>query len=207
MDIPLKLCADGFSVFSMDLEGHGLSDGLHCHLPDLCAAIRDLGDYFVSQVVRHELQDKSFFLYGHSMGGAVAFNLCTLLEYRELQSLLKGVVLCAPMVKIEDEMRPGPLVIGPLRLLFRLVTLATIPPIKDIQPDMFKRSEVSERAKVSTLAYSKKPRVAAALEMLVTTEDVSCRMGELRHPGAATTSSTARRGSRRGRYTATSVRG
>jgi alpha-beta hydrolase superfamily lysophospholipase len=182
MDVPLRLCQDGFAVFSMDIEGHGLSDGLHGDLPSVRMAVADLAEYFVEMVDKYRLRDKSLFLYGHSMGGAVVFNLCTLPQYAELQGLVKGVILCAPMVKIADELRPGPLVIALLRLLAGWLPLAPITPIKEINADLYKRPEVLARSRICTLAYDKKPRVATAVEMLTTTEDVAARMAQLVHP-------------------------
>ena len=59
-----KFSRDGFAVLCVDIEGHGLSDGLHVSLADLASVYQDVGEYFLSQLTRHEFNQKPFFIYG-----------------------------------------------------------------------------------------------------------------------------------------------
>ncbi|MBQ2990291.1 MAG: alpha/beta hydrolase [Clostridia bacterium] len=66
----------GFSVFSYDQRGHGRSvrgvaDTSITHVDRFDDYLRDL-EQFVESVVRPRMGDAPLYLYGHSMGGAVA---------------------------------------------------------------------------------------------------------------------------------------
>lgn len=182
IDFAIRLCNDGYVVFMMDVEGHGLSDGLHGCIHDFNSVVCDLSDYFLQSLQSHRLLDKPFFLYGVSMGGALAFNLCTIPQCRELQSHINGVILSAPMVKISDKLKPPPVVIEIMRLVAKVIPLAPITPIEDILDKCFKIEKQKLRARNHALHYSMKPRLLTSLVMLQTTEDISARLSDMKHP-------------------------
>ena len=182
VDLAIGLCNDGFVVLMMDVEGHGLSDGLHGCIHDFSAIVCDLSDYFMESMRRNDLLEKPFFIYGVSMGGAVAFNLCTLPQCRELQGHIRGVILSAPMVQISDDLKPPAIVVAIIRIFARLIPLAPITPIEDILDKCFKIDSQKLRARSHCLQYNMKPRLHTSLVMLHTTEDITARMGELSTP-------------------------
>lgn len=183
VDVAVKLVGEGYAVLLMDVEGHGLSDGLHCCLHDVKRAAADLGEYFADQMSSHgALRGKPFFLYGISMGGAVAFNISTMRECKAVQDILTGVVLCAPMVKVSDELKPPDIVVRTLSLLARWIPLAPITPIPNVVDRCFKDPRALQRALEDTLTYRGQPRLRTALAMLEATDDISARMGDLRLP-------------------------
>lgn len=92
------------------------------------------------------------------MGGANAFNLCTLPACKSLQERVSGVIMCAPMVKIADEMKPPRFVIALMRALASCWPLAPITPVPDILKKCFRDDKVYEQAKKHPLLYSQKPR-------------------------------------------------
>mmetsp|Transcript_6211 Transcript_6211/g.10151 ORF Transcript_6211/g.10151 Transcript_6211/m.10151 type:complete len:370 (+) Transcript_6211:94-1203(+) len=182
MDFAIKLCIDGFAVIIMDVEGHGLSDGLHCAIHDVKNMAIDLSDHFLEQLTTLHFEDKPFFIYGVSMGGANVFNMCTIPQCKALQERISGAIMCAPMVKIADEMKPPAFVISLLGWLGQIIPHAPITPIPEILSKCFRDSSVYIRAKKHPLLYSKKPRVLTGLTMLNATDDINDRMEELTAP-------------------------
>ena len=88
----------GYSVFVYDQRGHG---GSLREVEDLSVTHVDYFDQYVedlellmNQVVRPRMGDAPVFLYGHSMGGAVAARM--LMEHPDW---FKRAVLNAPMIK------------------------------------------------------------------------------------------------------------
>jgi hypothetical protein len=67
VDLGARLASDGFAVLLMDVEGHGLSDGLHGCVHDLQTAAADLAEFFSREMGTDAYRGKPFFLYGVSM--------------------------------------------------------------------------------------------------------------------------------------------
>lgn len=156
-----------------------LSDGLHGHVTSMSEIVADFEDFFLKQRSREEFRDLPFFLYGESMGGAVAFNLCT---RSRLKSVVSGVMLIAPMVDIADEMKlPAPVMFF-LRIMAHYFPLAPVTPIPDISDRCFRNDMALKRCQLDPLSYSGMPRLGAALAMLLATEDISGRLHELTTP-------------------------
>jgi len=159
-----------------------LSDGLHCAIHDVKNMAIDLSDHFLEQLTTLHFEDKPFFIYGVSMGGANVFNMCTIPQCKALQERISGAIMCAPMVKIADEMKPPAFVISLLGWLGQIIPHAPITPIPEILSKCFRDSSVYIRAKKHPLLYSKKPRVLTGLTMLNATDDINDRMEELTAP-------------------------
>lgn len=88
----------GYSVFAMDHRGHGYSvreieDLSVTHVDDFNQYLRDL-EQFMDAVVRPRMGDAPLYLFGHSMGGALA--AIALMEHPEW---FARAVLNAPMIK------------------------------------------------------------------------------------------------------------
>lgn len=86
------LTAAGFNLWALDLRGHGYSEGVRGHSPDYASLLDD------TDLLLREATDATpgvpRFLYGHSMGGALALNyvLCRKPE-------LAGVIASAPLLR------------------------------------------------------------------------------------------------------------
>ncbi len=89
-----KLVAAGFGVYAFDLRGHGRSAGPRVDPGNWLAYVDDL-DRFVDQVSRKE-PGKRLFLFGHSMGGAIA----TLTAIRH-RAALSGLILSGPALAVD----------------------------------------------------------------------------------------------------------
>ncbi|MES1921758.1 hypothetical protein MHBO_003289, partial [Bonamia ostreae] len=97
-----NLSSGGFVVIAMDGRGHGLSDGLHCYIPDFEQYVEDYYQCFKRHSAPFESLNK--FLFGISMGGAVCLHL---LEKDRKANLFKGAILSSPMVKIPAKKIPN----------------------------------------------------------------------------------------------------
>ncbi|PRQ58817.1 putative 2-acylglycerol O-acyltransferase [Rosa chinensis] len=64
----------GFAVCAIDHQGHGFSDGLVAHIPDVNPVVDDCISFFESFRARHAPSLPSF-LYAESLGGAIAILL------------------------------------------------------------------------------------------------------------------------------------
>lgn len=86
--------AAGYAVCSIDLPGHGHSDGLRGHINSM----NEFSDAVLGlhSLVKNEYPDLPIFLFGHSMGGLIATQL--LLDQQSLFSgaLLSGAALESP---------------------------------------------------------------------------------------------------------------
>jgi len=80
----------GYHVISMDLRGHGKTAGARGHIPGYQTAAQDIGHLVKTAVQKYPALPT--FLYGHSLGGALA------LYYSLTQpiSSLKGVIATSP---------------------------------------------------------------------------------------------------------------
>lgn len=48
LELGSKFACVGYAVFGLDIEGHGRSEGVRCHIPNFDYVIDDYYDYFKS---------------------------------------------------------------------------------------------------------------------------------------------------------------
>ncbi|KAG0495078.1 hypothetical protein HPP92_006072 [Vanilla planifolia] len=81
--------------FAMDYPGFGLSDGLHGYIPSFDDLVDDVVEQFSNVKEKSKFKRPSkFFLFGQSMGGAVALKV-----HLKNPQLWDGAILLAPMCK------------------------------------------------------------------------------------------------------------
>ncbi|RWW69404.1 hypothetical protein BHE74_00022999 [Ensete ventricosum] len=122
-----KLAAVGFGVFGLDYEGHGRSMGARCYIKKFDNIIADCDWFFKSVCGSSENQDKCRFLYGESMGGAVA-----LLLHRKDPTFWDGAIL------ISEKVKPHPVVVNLLTRVEEIIPKWKIVPTKDVIDSAFK---------------------------------------------------------------------
>ncbi|CAN6467726.1 unnamed protein product [Victoria cruziana] len=172
-----RLAAAGFGVFGMDYEGHGRSKGARCYIKKFGNIVADCEDFFKSICAMEGYCEKSRFLYGESMGGAVA-----LLLHRKDPSFWNGAVLVAPMCKISEEVKPHPVVINLLTTVEEFIPKWKIVPTKDVIDSAFKDPIKREEIRNNHLIYQDKPRLKTALEMLRTSINIEKTMNQVKLP-------------------------
>jgi acylglycerol lipase len=104
-----RLAATGYSVYAFDLRGHGRSAGPRVNPSSWTDYVDDL-DRFLTTVEQRE-PGKPIFLFGHSMGGAIAARAAELHEPK-----LAGLILSGPALAIDAP----PLLIAATRLIATL---------------------------------------------------------------------------------------
>lgn len=92
--IAKHIAASGYGLYAIDHPGFGLSQGLHGYIPKFDRIVDNVIEIYKRMKGRPEIVGLPRFLFGQSMGGAVA-----------LKAILKdqqqwdGIVLVAPMCK------------------------------------------------------------------------------------------------------------
>lgn len=173
----MKLATAGYGVWGMDYEGHGKSTGARCYIRKFDHLVADCDRFFKSICELEEYRGKSRFLYGESMGGAVA-----LLLHRKDPAFWDGAVLAAPMCKISEKVKPHPVVITLLTQVEELIPTWKIVPTKDVIDSAFKDPVKREKIRKNKLIYQDKPRLKTALELLRTSMDVEDGLSEVSMP-------------------------
>jgi len=89
-----KLTAAGYAVYAFDLRGHGRSSGRRVRIDSFDQYTADLAAFL--ELVRVREPDRPIFLFGHSMGGAIAA-----LTAIEKQPELAGLILSGPALRLD----------------------------------------------------------------------------------------------------------
>lgn len=175
-DVAISLAQAGFAVFAMDYEGHGRSQGLHVYIPSFNVIVNDVIEFCDKVKGKDEFKGLPSFLYGESMGGAVA------LKIHLRQPGWTGIVLVAPMCKIADDMvPPAPVTFLLKRLAFVLPKLQIVP-TGDILEIGFRVPEKREIARKNPVSTKHPPRLATALQLLSVTQELGQEMEKVSVP-------------------------
>jgi len=94
--VAARLVSSGYAVYAVDHRGHGRSPGPRANIERFDHVVSDFCAFAGRAVRQHPGAD--LFLFGHSMGGAIAFASAL-----RLQGNLRGLVLSAAALSIEDE--------------------------------------------------------------------------------------------------------
>jgi len=92
--------AEGFAVHTFDLRGHGKSGGKTGYVDRFELYLKDLTTVF--DHLKMQAKKKTFFLFGHSMGGAIA----ALYVITRQPKQLNGVLLSGAALKVSDDISP-----------------------------------------------------------------------------------------------------
>ncbi|KAI5684283.1 hypothetical protein M9H77_05511 [Catharanthus roseus] len=175
--IARKLASSGYGVFAMDYPGFGLSEGLHGYIPSFDALVDDVIEHFWKVKGSPDFSSLPSFLFGQSMGGAVALKV-----HMKQPDAWSGAILVAPMCKIADDMVPPwfvtQILIGVAKILpkFKLV------PQKDLAELAFKDKKKKDLARYNVISYKDKPRLRTALELLNTTQEIEQKLEKVSLP-------------------------
>ena len=166
----------GFFVYALDLQGHGYSEGLPGHIPDIQPIVRDCIQYFDSARANHPKLPA--FLYGESLGGAIAILLCLKQECK-----WNGLILNGAMCGVSAKFKP----VWPLEKLLPVAAffapnwriVISKPLASKSYKEEWKRKLV---AKSPNRHASGKPPAATALEFLRVCDYISRHCHELEVP-------------------------
>lgn len=170
----------GFATCAIDHQGHGFSDGLVAHIPDINPVVDDCISFFDTFRAKYDPSLPSF-LYAESLGGAIAL----LITLRRSASSRKwdGLVLNGAMCGISPKFKP------PWPLEHFLFLLAAVAPTWQVVPTRGSLPEVSfkvdwkRRLAIASPRRSRaRPRAATALELLRVCREVQGRFEEVEVP-------------------------
>lgn len=173
----LRLAKAGYAVFGIDYEGHGRSEGRRCYIQSFSELVTDCVTFFKSVREIEEYKNLPRFLYGESMGGAVA-----LLIHRREPLDWNGAILVAPMCKISREAKVHPLVESILIKLCSAFPTWKIIPTKDVIELAFKDPTKRQEIRENPYVYQDRPRLKTGLEMLKVSLDLEQRLDEVTFP-------------------------
>ncbi|KAL2494306.1 alpha/beta-hydrolase superfamily protein [Forsythia ovata] len=172
----VAIAKSGFFVCSLDLQGHGFSEGPPDHIPDIHPLVSDCMQYF--DTARADHPNLPHFLYGESLGGALAILVCL-----KQKTAWKGLILSGAMCKISKKFKP----VWPIEKLLPAAAFVapswriviTRPPSSKSYKEKWKRKLVDRSPNHRT---SGKPTAASALQLLKVCEFVKKNCHELEVP-------------------------
>uniref|UniRef100_A0A5B7BD85 Serine aminopeptidase S33 domain-containing protein n=1 Tax=Davidia involucrata TaxID=16924 RepID=A0A5B7BD85_DAVIN len=176
----IHLAKSGFATCAIDHQGHGFSDGLVAHIPDINPVVDDCVSFFDSFRARYAPSLPSF-LYAESLGGAIA--LLITLRRGGSSRPYDGVVLNGAMCGVSAKFKP------PWPLEHFLFLLAAVAPTWQVVPTRgsipgvsFKVEWKRKLAIASPKRTVAKPRAATALELLRVCREVQSRFADVDVP-------------------------
>jgi alpha-beta hydrolase superfamily lysophospholipase len=90
-----QLASHGYALYALDHRGHGRSDGPRALIDRMANAVADLGT-LLELAARGSRHGAKPFLFGHSLGGAIALAFAT-----RRQDQIEGLLLSAPAAALE----------------------------------------------------------------------------------------------------------
>ena len=175
--IARKIASSGYAVFAMDYPGFGLSEGLHGYIPSFDTLVDDVIEQYSKIKENPKYKSLPSFLFGESMGGAVALKI-----HLKQPKSWNGAILCAPMCKISDDMVPPKFVTQMLIVMANVLPKSKLVPTKDLGDAAFRDPKKREQTRYNVICYKDKPRLRTALEMLKTTEEIEQRLERVTLP-------------------------
>lgn len=174
-NVAFRFVKEGIAVATIEYEGHGRSDGIHCLIPDFSRMVGDVLDYFQEVADQKRFAGKKCFLMGESMGGAVSF-----LAYQKKPSLFSGVIFIAPMCKVSEALKPPQWIIDLLKIITGpvgsngLIGFLPITPTKEKMDNLTHRDAVMKNLSKSVpFQFGRNPRLTTARELLNATATIT----------------------------------
>ncbi|KAK4772550.1 hypothetical protein SAY86_014325 [Trapa natans] len=167
----------GFAVCGLDHQGHGFSDGLITHIPDINHVVDDCISFFDSFRGRYR-RDLPAFLYSESLGGAIALYI----TFRQ-KGLWDGLVLNGAMCGISAKFKPPWPLEHLLSIAAALIPTWRVVPTRGTIPDVsFKEEWKRKLALASPRRSVARPRAATANELVRICKELQGRFEEVEVP-------------------------
>lgn len=169
----------GFAVCALDHQGHGFSEGLVAHIPDIEPVVDDCISFFDSFRARYPLSLPCF-MYSESLGGAIAL----LIHLRGGPSRgWDGLVLNGAMCGISPKFKPPWPLEHLLSIVATLVPTWRVVPTRGSIPDLsFKVEWKRKLALASPTRRMGRPRAATAQELMRVCREVQGKFEEVTLP-------------------------
>ncbi|MCK4408490.1 MAG: lysophospholipase [Candidatus Eisenbacteria sp.] len=165
------LARDGYAVQTLDLRGHGRSEGKRCFVSDFREYLSDVDA--VLQRAARSWPERPVFLMGHSLGGLIA-----LLFVIERSVPLSGLILSAPSVRLGSDFSPFKARVS--ELLGR--TFPGFPTVKFRSESLSSDENVVQAYRDDELVYRGRTPARTASEIIRTIRAVQERMHRIELP-------------------------
>ncbi|XP_015065537.1 caffeoylshikimate esterase-like [Solanum pennellii] len=165
--IARKLASFGYGVVAMDYPGFGLSEGLHGYIPSFDQLVDDVVEHYSKAKEKPEFRNLPSFLFGESMGGAIALKV-----HQKQPNSWNGAVLVAPMCKIADNMVPSWLLTQILIGVAKFLPTQKLVPTQDVRELAVRDAKKKEHTAYNVISYKHKPRLQTALELMNVTKEI-----------------------------------
>ncbi|XP_045807478.1 caffeoylshikimate esterase-like isoform X1 [Trifolium pratense] len=175
--IARRIAASGFGVFAMDFPGFGLSEGLHGYIPSFDDLVDDAIEFYTKIKARPEVRDLPQFIFGQSMGGAIALK-----AHLKQPNDWDGVILVAPMCKISEGMLPSTTILKVLTFLSKMMPKAKLFPYKDLTALIIREPGKRKWAGYNVISYDDQTRLRTGMELLRATQDIESRLEKVSAP-------------------------
>ncbi|KAJ4884659.1 alpha/beta-Hydrolases superfamily protein [Raphanus sativus] len=172
-----QLAGSGYGVYAIDHPGFGLSDGLHGHIPSFDDLVENAIEQFSKMKGRTELRKVPSFLFGQSMGGAIALKM----HLKEPQAW-DGLILVAPMCKFTEDVKPPKLVLNALILMSTIFPKTKLFPKKDIRPLFYREPSKRKLSYFDVICYDDQTRLKTAVELLNAANDIEMQINKVSSP-------------------------
>jgi acylglycerol lipase len=154
-ELATRLAQRGFSVYGLDLRGHGHSEGRKVYVRDFTDYIDDLENFLF--LVRKESQGMPLFLFGHSMGGTISTRL-VMTKGLDVRGLILSAAATQPGADI------NPVLIRAIKILGAILPGLAI---MNLPNALFSRDpKVVEAMSSDPLIYQKKGPARTAAQFL-----------------------------------------
>ncbi|KAE8681202.1 hypothetical protein F3Y22_tig00111338pilonHSYRG00203 [Hibiscus syriacus] len=161
----------------MDYPGFGLSEGLHCYIHSFDRLVDDVIEQYNKTKEDPDFRTIPCFLFGESMGGAVALKM-----HLKQPNAWSGAILVAPMCKIDDDMVPPWILKQILIGVANILPKQKFVPQKDLAEVAFRDIKKRKLVPYNVIAYKDKPRLRTALELLRITAEIEQNLDKVSLP-------------------------
>ncbi|KAL2227783.1 UNVERIFIED_CONTAM: Monoglyceride lipase [Sesamum indicum] len=172
----------GFAVCAIDHMGHGFSEGLVAHLPDINLVVDECILFFNGFRARYDA-DLPAFLYAESLGGAIALLITLRRDKIVPDRRFDGVVLNGAMCGISNKFKPPWPLEHFLSIAAFLVPTWCVVPTRGSLPNVsFKVEWKRKLALASPRRALLRPRASTAQELLRVCREVQGKFSEVDVP-------------------------
>ncbi|CAL0316099.1 unnamed protein product [Lupinus luteus] len=179
----------GFATCAIDHQGHGFSEGLATHIPDINPVVDDCITFFDKFRSRFDSSLPSF-LYSESLGGAIA--LLITLRHKESRGTVadavvskpwNGLILNGAMCGVSAKFKPPWPLEHFLSAAAAIIPTWRVVPTRGSIPDVsFKEEWKRKLAFASPRRTVARPRASTALELLRICKELQGRFEEVEVP-------------------------
>ncbi|XP_021723803.1 caffeoylshikimate esterase-like [Chenopodium quinoa] len=175
--IARRIAGSGYAVYAVDHPGFGLSDGLHGYISNFGDLVDNVIEQYAKIKGRPELQGLPRFIFGQSMGGAVALK-----THLKQPDQWDGMILVAPMCRVAEEVMPPPLLLKAANVLSNVIPEVKFFPTQDLAELAFRNEKYRKLAYYNMICYSDRVRLKTAMEILKVTSEIESNVNKVCSP-------------------------